>query len=82
MQIKLIKLGKSKLETIKLIREFCDYSLKDSKSKVDYIPSLLDIKGRFTDFNFIKQKFQANGATVNLITIDNTIDIIPHEEKL
>lgn len=66
MKIKLTKTGKSKLATVKLIREFSDLSLLDCKIIAETLNSVFQTNKPESYFLEIKQKFNKIGVEIEL----------------
>jgi len=69
MKIKLIEIGKHKIEVIKLIRLFTGLSLKESKELADKPPSEFYVDKPELEFEQIKKNFDAIGAKIKKIEI-------------
>ena len=67
MEIKLLDIGKHKIEVIKLIRLFTGHSLKKSKELADKTPSTFEVNKPEFEFEQIKKNFDAIGAKIKLI---------------
>ncbi len=67
MEIKLIDIGKHKIEVIKLIMLFTELGLKESKELADITPSILKVSKPEFEFEQIKKNFAAIGAKVEQV---------------
>ncbi|RLD66284.1 MAG: hypothetical protein DRI95_06990, partial [Bacteroidetes bacterium] len=67
IEVKLIDIGKHKIEVIKLIKLFTGLGLKESKELADKLPSTFKVYKPEYDFEQIKKNFDAIGAMVELV---------------
>ena len=67
IEVKLINIGKHKIEVIKLIKLFTGLGLKESKELADKLPSTFKVYKPEYDFKQIKKNFDAIGAKVELV---------------
>jgi hypothetical protein len=67
LKLKLVKVGKHKIQVVKLIRMFTELGLKESKELMDNAPSILLSKQKDIDIEQIIKNFAAIGAMVEKI---------------
>ena len=64
LSVKLINPGYNKIEIIKLIRTYSNYSLKESKELIDTLPSIIKFDKAVPDFEILRKIFEDAGATI------------------
>ncbi|MEN8119839.1 MAG: 50S ribosomal protein L7/L12 [Bacteroidota bacterium] len=67
MEIRLLDIGKHKIEVIKLIRLFTGLGLKESKELTDKTPSIFKLNKPEFKFEQVKKNFDAIGAKIELV---------------
>jgi len=67
VKIKLVKIGKNKIQVIKLIRLFSGLGLKESKEIADKVPSGFEVYKAEYDFEQVRTNFEAIGAKISIV---------------
>ena len=84
MEIKLVNIGKHKIEVIKLIRLFSGLGLRESKELADKIPSTFHVKNTEIELKQIKKNFAAIGATIEkvekIVPVEKSVSNVPGED--